>query len=72
MDTVGSLHFFVCGHLGIYGFLLKGLSLRFQLAEISSVRIKHLRSSFGFDFFSYFLNPSPYIMTEPCIGVGKQ
>ena len=34
MDTVGGLHFFVCGHLGIYSFLLAGLPLRFQVAEI--------------------------------------
>ena len=50
MDIVGGLHFFVCGHLGIYSFLLAGLPLRFQVAEIGR-GIKHLPSSSGFYFY---------------------
>ena len=45
MDIVGGLHFFVCGHLGIYSFLLAGLPLRFQVAEISRGNYSQTRSS---------------------------
>ena len=53
MDTVGSLHFFVCGHLGIYSFLLTGLSLSFKLLKLVASELNTYEVLLGLIFFLF-------------------